>query len=107
FAADPIADSCVRVILVTPAIKSAFANILTPKEWVVQSITRSPGANRCGPGKQPPAAEDATDAKGTITFGATPSFYPCSIDVHVAALFKASPTLEQLDGDKIAVEGCQ
>lgn len=110
FAADATADSCVRIHMTSPfsaSPSSPYQNVLTPKEWGIRGISRSPGAKRCGPGKQPPAAEEATDAKGNITFAPTSSVYPCSIDVHVVALFGSSPTTEEVDGDKIAVEGCQ
>lgn len=107
FAADPAADSCVRIELVSPGYKGDYPNVLTPKPWTVQQITRSPGANRCGGGKQPPAAEDADDAKGSISFASKQGSFPCSIDVHVSAIFADKPTLEQIDGDKIAVAGCK
>lgn len=111
FAADPAADSCVRVHLAFPSSGTGpndpYANVVTPKEWAVEDISRSPGAKRCGPGKQPPAAERSDGAKGTISW-APPSgtFYPCSIDVHVVAAFANSPTVEQIDGDNVAVDGC-
>ena len=110
FAADSSADTCVRIHLAYPSGKPEYGNVVTPKEWGAESIFRSTGAKTCAPGKQPPtsAAERATDAKGNITFGPIATFvYPCTIDVHVAALFAKNPTLEQLDGDKIEVEGCQ
>lgn len=111
FAADPVADSCIRVHLAFPASKAPgtpFASVVTPTEWGVEDISRSPGAKRCGPGKQPPSAERSDDAKGTITFGPiASSVYPCTVDVHLGAVFANKPTVEQLDGDKIAVGGCQ
>ena len=110
YAADFGADSCVRIHLAYPSNRgpnAPYANVATPKEWGVEDISRSPGAKRCGPGKQPPAAEQADDAKGDVSW--TPpsgTFYPCTVDVHVVAVFADSPTVEQIDGDKIAVEGC-
>lgn len=109
FAADAIADSCIRIHLAYPSGRTDYENVLiNAKEWGVEEISRSPGAKRCGPGRQPPAAEAATDAKGNISFGPiATSVYPCTIDVHVTALFANKPTTEQIDGDKIAVEGCK
>jgi hypothetical protein len=107
FAADASADSCIRIHLASPASKSAYPNVVTPTEWGIDNITRSPGASRCGPGRQPPAAEQATDAKGTISFAPTKGVYPCSVDVHVVASFGGKPTTEPLDHDQIAVEGCK
>jgi hypothetical protein len=112
FAADHVADSCIRIHLALPAgtkgPNDPFVNVVTPKEWGVEDMSRSPGAKRCGPGRQPPSAEEADGAKGTITFGPVATFvYPCTVDVHLAAVFASSPTVEQLDGDKIAVSGCQ
>jgi hypothetical protein len=107
FAADPAADSCIRLHLAYPSSVSQFPNVVVPKEWGVEQISRSPGAKRCGPGKQPPAAEEANDAKGSVAWVApSGTFYPCSIDVHVSAIFGVSPMIEQIDGDKIAVDGC-
>jgi hypothetical protein len=111
FAADAVADSCVRVHLAYPSgIRPGdpYSNVVVPKEWGVEDISRSPGAKRCGPGRQPPSAERSDDAKGTITFGPVATYlYPCTIDVHLSAVFANKPTIEQLDGDKIVVEGCQ
>lgn len=109
FAADGANDTCIRIHLAFPSGRSQYPSIVVnTKEWGVEGITRSPGAKRCGPGKQPPAAEDATDAKGNIDLGAIGLYvYPCTIDVHVAATFGGKPTLERIDGDEIAVEGCK
>jgi hypothetical protein len=108
FAADEKADTCVRIHLAYPSGSGEYESVLAPPEWGVEDVSRSPGAKRCSPGRQPPAAERAPDAKGTITFGPVATYlYPCTIDVHVSAMFSANPTIEQIDGDKIAVEGCQ
>jgi hypothetical protein len=111
YAADAVADSCITVHLAspfgTPSANDPYVGVMTAPDWGVRGISRSPGAKRCGPGKQPPAAEESTGAKGTITFGPTgaSSLYPCTVEVHVSALFSANPTLEQLDGSKIVVDG--
>lgn len=109
FAADGSNDTCIRIHLAFPSGKSQYPNVIVnTKEWGVESITRTPGAKRCGPGKQPPAAEDATDAKGNVDFGPIGLYvYPCTIGVHVSAIFGGKPNVEQIDGDKIAVEGCK
>ena len=109
YAADGSNDTCIRIHLAFPSGKSQYPNVIVnTKEWGVEGISRSPGAKRCGPGKQPPAAEDATDAKGNVTFGPIGLYvYPCTIDVHMTALFSGKPTAESIDGDKIAVEGCK
>lgn len=109
FAADPVADSCVRIHLAYPSSKTEYENVLVDaKEWGVEDISRAPGANRCGPGRQPPAAEEATNAKGNVSFGPIATYvYPCTVDVHVSATFGGKPNVEQIDGDKIPVDGCQ
>jgi hypothetical protein len=107
FAADPVADSCIRVHLASPAASPQYPNVVTPKAWGVEDIARAPGAKRCGPGKQPPAAEQATDAKGEVSWVATSgAAYPCSINVFVTALFTDQPSVETIDGQKITVDGC-
>lgn len=111
FAADKKADSCIRIHLTNPfgaSPSDPYAGVVAPAGWGVRNITRSPGANRCGPGKQPPAAEEADAAKGNVSFTvASGAVYPCTISVHVSALFAENPTVEQIDDDVVAVAGCQ
>jgi hypothetical protein len=110
FAADESADSCVRIHLAYPSGKPEYGSVVTPTEWGTENVVRQKGAKTCAPGKPSAAsaADRATDAKGNITFGPIATYvYPCTIDVHVAAIFTNNPTVEQIDGDKIAVEGCQ
>jgi hypothetical protein len=75
----------------------------------VWEIARGPGAEACSKGKQTePVDFGQASSKGTISWDPLKAqAVPCSIDVHVHAIFRGSPNVEQLDGNNIAVENCQ
>lgn len=110
FKADFGRDTCVHVHLASPGAAdpgAPFGHIATPADWSVKSADRSKGASTCKP-QQPRSPLPAADGKGSITWVApSGTLFPCSLDVHMALIFKDTKGAEQLDADSVPVDNCK